>query len=48
MQDCDWKWNEPVVGGKGEEAVGQNPVVCQTDPRYLSNIIIKVLVTMMV
>ena len=38
--DCDGnnqKWNVPVVRGEGEEPVGQNPVVGQTDPRYLSN-----------
>ena len=38
---------EPVVGGEGEKPVRQNPVVGQPDPRYLSNFIIEVFVTMM-
>ena len=45
MQDFDCKWNEPVVGGEGEEPVGQNPVVSKTDPRYLRNVIVKALLT---
>ena len=48
MQDFDCKWNEPVVGGEGEEPVGQNPVVSETDPRYLRNVIVKALLTMVV
>ena len=48
MQDFDCKWNEPVVGGEGEEPIGQNPVVSETDPRYLRNVIVKALLTMVV
>ena len=48
LQDFDCKWNEPVVGGEGEEPVGQNPVVSKTDPRYLRNVIVKALLTMVV
>ena len=47
-KDFDRKWNEPVVGGEGEEPVGQNPVVSKTDPRYLRNVIVKALLTMVV
>ena len=48
MQDFDRKWNEPVVGGEGEEPIGQNPVVSETDPRYLRNVIVKALLTMVI
>ena len=37
FSDNHYKCNRPIVGSEGEEPVGQNPVVGQTDPRYLSN-----------
>ena len=36
---CDEKL-EPVIGCEGEKSVGENPVVGQTDPGDLSNIVI--------
>ena len=42
FSDNHYKCNLPIVGSEGEKPVGQNPVVGQPDPRYLSSDLIKV------
>ena len=47
FSDNHYKCNLPIVGSEGEKPVGQNPVVGQPDPRYLSSDLIKVTMSLL-